>query len=93
MFGSIGGFIFGLFLAMGLLPQKSDNRNQLQSRKEKIIYVFSIITVVILYILFIVLFFAQKKAPTKYWYFTDSDAVNQSVNMTKINDPSIGPFI
>lgn len=67
IFGSIGGFIFGVLIGIAMLPTISDNN--LHSRKEKILYWAVIVTAVGLYVLFIVLFFAVKKSQL-YWYFT-----------------------
>lgn len=69
IFGSIGGFIFGVLVGIPMLPTKSDNR--LHSRKEKILFWFMVTTAVVLYVLFIVLFFAVKKSQL-YWYYSNA---------------------
>ena len=59
IYGSIGGFIFGLLIGISMLPMRTDNN--LPARKERILYWFTVITGVVLYVLFIALFFAVKK--------------------------------
>jgi hypothetical protein len=67
IFGSIGGFIFGVLIGISMLPIKTENN--VPARKERILFWFTVITSVGLYVLFIVLFFTVKK-PQLFWYYS-----------------------
>jgi len=68
IFGSIGGFIFGALIGISMLPIKMVNN--LPVRKERILFWFTVITSIGLYVLFIVLFFTVKK-PQLFWYYNN----------------------
>ena len=91
-FGSIGGFIFGFFIGMGLVP-KSQQADALTASRERIMFWFSLLTTAGLFVLLFVLFFTIRP-PTKYWYFSPQ-SISPTIDFGSgpiTKDPNVGPM-
>lgn len=91
-FGSIGGFIFGFLIGLGLV-QRSAQADPITASRERTMFWFSILTTVGLFILLFVLFFTIRP-PTQHWYFKDENTtlVVQFGSTPIANDPNVGPM-
>lgn len=69
--------MFGFLLGVMMVPTQFGELQGISKKKERIMFWFAAITALGLFILYILLFFLSTKKPTKFWYITSSNSLDQ----------------